>query len=383
MNRKIKIAYCLPSLYIPGGMERVLTIKANYFAEVLGYDISLILTDGKSEKPFYELSPKVNLVYLDVNFNELWNQPLYKKVGIYLMKQRIYRKRLKECLLDIRPDITVSMLRREINFINSIADGSIKIGEIHINKSNFRDFSEGGKVQWLKKLIAGVWMWQLNRQLRQLTKFVILTEEDRQNFSYLQNTTVIANPLPFYPDRVSDCMGKEVIAVGRYSYEKGFDRLIEAWRMVTAKHPDWNLRIFGGGNREEYLALKEKYQLNSLYVEGQTPDIVTQYSKSSILALPSRFEGFGMVIVEAMACGVPSVSFACPCGPRNIICDPKDGLLVENGNIAQLAEKICYLIENESIRREMGKQARMSAERFRIENIGKQWEQLFNQLLKQ
>ena len=116
MNKKIKIVYCLPSLYIPGGMERVLTIKANYFAEKLGYDIYIILTDGKGLEPFYALSPKVHLIHLDINFNELWNKPLYKKLFIYACKQRLYKKRLTKCLFEIRPDITVSMLRREINF---------------------------------------------------------------------------------------------------------------------------------------------------------------------------------------------------------------------------------------------------------------------------
>lgn len=383
MNKKIKIAYCLPSLYIPGGMERVLTIKANYFVDVLGYDIYLILTDGKNQKPFYDLSPKVNVVHLDVNFNELWDQPLHKKAWLYLTKQQVYKKRLRECLNDIKPDITVSMLRREINFINSIQDGSVKIGELHVNKSNYRNFHEEKGNRWLKEKMSDLWMWQLNRKIKQLKKFIILTEEDRLNFSYLNNTEVVYNPLPFYPTQVSDCTSKEVIAVGRYAYQKGFDLLIEAWRIVANQHPDWNLRIYGGGDRDEFIALKEKYNLNSLYLESQTQEIVQKYSESSIFVLSSRFEGFGMVIVEAMACGVPSVSFACPCGPRDIIRDGEDGLLVENGNIEQLAEKLCYLIEHDEIRKEMGKQARINVERFRMENIGKQWEALFNQLLKQ
>lgn len=381
MNRKIKLAYCLPSLYIPGGMERVLTIKANYFADVLGYDIYLILTDGKDTEPFYELSAKVNVIHLDVNFNELWDQPFYRKVGRYLSKQRIYKQRLRACLMELKPDITVSMLRREINFINSIDDGSIKIGELHVNKSNYRNLSEERGSRWVKQLMSNLWMWQLNRKIKQLRKFILLTEEDRLNFSYLHNTEVIYNPLPFYPDRQSDGSGKEVIAVGRYVYQKGFDLLIEAWRTVAARHPAWNLRIYGGGDKDEFVALKEKYGLESLHLEGQTQQIIEKYSESSLYVLSSRFEGFGMVLVEAMACGVPPVSFACPCGPRDIINDNVDGLLVEDGNLEQLAEKICYLIEHEEIRREMGRQARIGAERFRIEKIGQQWEQLFNQLL--
>ena len=364
-------------------MERVLTIKANYFTEELGYDIYIILTDGKNEVPFYSLSPKVHVIHLDINFNELWNKPLHKKALIYLKKQALYKKRLTKCLYEIRPDITVSMLRREINFINSIHDGSLKIGEIHINKSSFRDLSGEKGAGLIKKILSQVWMYQLNRKLKQLSKFIILTEEDRKNFSsYLNNTTVVYNPLPFYPDQTSDCTAREVIAVGRYADQKGFDLLIEAWKIVAAKHPDWNLRIYGGGDRTEYKALKDKYQLNTLYLEEQTQDIIKKYCESSIFVLSSRYEGFGMVITEAMACGVPPVSFTCPCGPRDIIQHEVDGLLVDNGDIKQLAENICYLIENDEIRKEMGRKARINSERFKIENISKEWERLFNQLLK-
>ena len=117
-----------------------------------------------------------------------------------------------------------------------------------------------------------------------------------------------------------------------------------------------------------------------LYLEEQTPDIIRNYCRSSIFVLSSRYEGFGMVITEAMSCGVPPVSFTCPCGPRDIIDDGKNGLLVENGNIEMLAEKICYLIENDEIRRKMGQQARIDVERFKIEQIAEQWKQLFESL---
>ncbi|WP_455591528.1 glycosyltransferase family 4 protein [Bacteroides sp.] len=382
-KQPIKIAYCLPSLYIPGGMERVLTIKANYFADTLGYDVTLILTDGKDKEPFYKLSPKVRIIQLDINFEALWNQPLRKKVLIYLQKQRIYKRKLKEALMFLRPDITVSMLRREINFITSIHDGSVKIGELHVNKDNYRDLNEEGKnTNTLKRILSAFWMWQLNRALRKLNRFVILTHEDRENWKYLNNTTVIPNPLPFFPEEKSDCDAKEVIAVGRYAYQKGFDLLIEAWRIVSEHHPDWNLRIYGGGDRSEFIRLKEKYNLTSLHLEEQTSNITEQYCKSSIFVLSSRYEGFGMVITEAMACGVPPVSFACPCGPRDIIRNGEDGFLVENGNVRQLAEKIIYLMEHEEERKTMGVRARANVERFRIERVAEQWKDLFESTIK-
>lgn len=379
----MKIAYCLPSLYIAGGMERVLSIKANYFAEVMKYEVVIILTDGKNKVPFYNLSPKVKIEQLDIDFEELWNEPFYKKAFVYLKKQRIYRKRLEKCLMTLKPDITISMLRREVNFINKIKDNSIKVGEIHINKSNFRKTKIVIGNYFISFILNKLWMWQLNKKLIRLNKFIILTNEDLLNWDYLQNTKVIPNPLSFFPSQISACNQKKVIAVGRYDYQKGYDLLLQAWQKIEKQHHDWVLQIYGSGERNEYQSLIHKYKLENVYLKEASNEIYDKFLESSIFVLSSRFEGFGLVITEAMSCGVPPVSFACPCGPKDIIKDGEDGLLVENGNIEQLAEKICYLIENEDVRKEMGRKARMNVERFKIENIAKQWDDLFKELLSQ
>jgi glycosyltransferase involved in cell wall biosynthesis len=379
----IKIAYCLPSLYISGGMERVLTIKANYFADILGYEIYIILTDGMDKQPYYPLSPKIHVINLNVNFNELWNKSFLQKALLYFSKQRAYKKKLKNCLFKIKPDITVSMLRREINFINSIQDGSIKVGEIHVNRNNFRDFKEDKKLKSIKNIVSRFWMQQLLRELHKLNKFITLSYEDKEKWIELNNVEVINNPLPFFPDKISDCSNKEVIAVGRYVYQKGFDLLIDAWEIISKKHPDWILKIYGDGDAKEYIDQINQLNIHkSCFLEHAVSNIIDKYTESSIFVLSSRYEGFGMVITEAMACGIPAVSFACPCGPKDIIKDSIDGLLVENGNIQELADKICYLIEHEDIRKEMGKQARIDVERFKIENIALQWKELFESLLQ-
>ena len=140
---KIHIAYCIPSLDHSGGMERVLTAKANYLADQLGYDVSIIITDDKGTKPYFPLSEKVHVVQLDVNIDSLWQYPIWKRFYLYKKKMRIYQRRLGKCLNLLKPDITISLLRREINFLNSIRDGSKKIGEIHINRAHYRTFEEG------------------------------------------------------------------------------------------------------------------------------------------------------------------------------------------------------------------------------------------------
>lgn len=299
-----------------------------------------------------------------------------------MAKQKLFKNKLNEYLCQIKPDITISLLRRDINFINKLTDGSIKLGEIHFNKSNYRDFSNSRLPSFIRTIVSKFWRIQLIRQLRQLKRFIVLSHEDAREWTELNNVEVIYNPLPFFPEQVSDGNRKQVIAVGRYVPQKGFDRLIPAWQLVARKHPDWVLRIYGDGMRTELQQLIDSQGItSSCILEPTVSNIVDKYCESSIFVLSSRFEGFGMVIIEAMACGVPPVSFTCPCGPRDIIDDGKDGLLVEDGNIEELAEKIAYLIENEETRKEMGRRARIDVERFKIENIAEQWKQLFESLL--
>ena len=173
-DKRYKIVYLTPALYMAGGVERVLTLKANYFAEHFGYDITIILTDGKGKPLFYPLSDKVNVINLDINFEELWTCSFLKKIFVYLKKQRLYKKRAREELLRLCPDITVSLLRREINFINDIKDGSRKIGELHVNRANYRNF-EQGDANFIKNLFAKFWMRSLVGKLKRLDRFVVLT----------------------------------------------------------------------------------------------------------------------------------------------------------------------------------------------------------------
>lgn len=379
---KKKIAYCTPSLYIPGGVERVLTTKANYFADVLDYDIYIILTDGKGKSPYYPLSPKIHVINLDINFEELWHCSFMKKSVLYLKKQRIYRKRLETVLFDIKPDITISLLRREINFITSIKDGSKKLGEIHVNKDHYRNF-ESNTTNVIKHCFSIIWQKQLINKLKRLEKFIVLTEDDKNSWNELQNIDIIPNPIAFVPKRQATTLEKQIISVGRFSFEKGFDMLIEAWKTVHARNPEWQLKIYGSGNKEHLPPLiKEANLENSIIAEDAVPDIYNAYLNSSIYVCSSRFEGFGMVLAEAMSCGIPCVSFDCPHGPRNIIRNKEDGILVENGNIPKLAQEICFLIENEQLRKKMGNRASQNIQRLNICKIALQWEHIFKSLME-
>ena len=377
-NRSLKIVYCTPALYMAGGVERVLTLKANYFAEHFGYDITIILTEGKDKPLFYPLSDKIKVINLDINFEELWTCSFVKKVFVYLSKQRFFKKRLTAELMRIRPDITVSLLRREINFINDIKDGSKKIGELHINRSNYRNFDKENS-NIFKSIFAKLWMRELISKLQQLCCLVVLTEKDKESWKELSNVEAIPNPLPFTTDSISSLSEKRVIAICRYSYEKGIDLLLQAWKKVEDETTEWRLDVYGDGERRPYESMIDNLSIdrNRCSLHGRIADVQQTYKDSSISVCSSRFEGFGLVIIEAMSCGLPVVSFDCPWGPGSIISDSQDGLLVENGNIDKLAETLIGLMGNEQLRIQMASQAVLNAQRFQLDRIALRWKSLF------
>lgn len=376
--KKLKIVYVTPALYMAGGVERVLTLKANYFAEHFGYDITIILTEGKDKPLFYPLSDKIKIINLNIGFEELWTCSFTKKVFVYLKKQRQFKKALTNELMQLRPDITISLLRREINFINDIKDGSRKIGELHINRANYRNFkTENADI--IKRLFAKRWSANLVSHLKKLDTLVVLTEKDREAWAELNNVVAIPDPLSFIPKSVSPLTEKRVVAIARYSHEKGIDLLLKAWAIAEKKTVDWRLDVFGDGDRAAYEQLIDKLKLerNRCQLHGRTNDVEQEYVNSSLFVLSSRFEGFGMVLTEAMACGLPVVSFDCPWGPRSIITNHEDGLLVENGDVLALAKSLSCLMNDATLRLSMSHKGQNNVQRFSIGQIALQWKNIF------
>ena len=376
-----RIVYCIPSLYMAGGVERVITLKANYFAEQFRYDVTIITTDGEDKEPFFSLSPKVKVINLGVHFEEMWHHHFFRRLSMYIPKERKYKKLLGIELNRIKPDVTISVLRREINFLTDLKDGSKKLGEIHINRAHFRNFSPN-RSNPIKKLFAKYWMHGLVGRLKKLDRFVVLTEYDRQAWQELPRVDVIPNPLPFYPQNILSIRKKRVVAVGRYFDEKGYDLLLQAWAIIEKVVDDWELDIYGDGNKSYYEKIADSLNLNSqrCRLNDSITDVQKEYLDSSLFVCTSRFEGFGMGIIEAMACGLPVVAFDCLWGPRSIITDSEDGLLVENGNIEKLADTILSLIRNPERISEMGEKARKNVQRFDIDLVAKKWERLFDSL---
>ena len=378
----MKIVYVVGGLLAPNGMSSVLSSKINYLAEHTDYELYMILTEKAGQEWFYKINPKVRWVNFDINFDELDRMPLYRKIFFYKIKLCKYKKMFTEYLMVIRPDITVSTVRREINFINDIQDGSKKIGEIHFNRTNYREFKKSWLPDVVNRFVTRKWVGGLLKELKRLDKFVVLSEEDYQNWPELTNKMVIPNSISYFPDFQSTCENKQVIAVGRYTWQKGFDLLIEVWKKVYDKYPDWTLNVYGSGERDSFERLAQELGITDVVnCHPATKNIYEKYRESSIFAFSSRYEGFGLVLAEAMSVGVPAVSFACPCGPSDIITDRVDGLLVEKENVVKFAEALCYLIENPLERKAYGQRAILKAKQFSQDKIMMKWIDLFNSCL--
>ena len=379
--RHYKIVFCTPALYSAGGVERVVSFKASYFAEQLGYDVTIIVTEGRGRDCYFPLSDKVKVINLELGFEELWRASFMKKVFLYLSKQRQYKRLLKAELMRIRPDFTISMLRREINFLTDIQDGSMKIGELHVNRANYRNF-EVNDTNLVKSLFAKFWMKSLVGKLRHLDRLVLLTDKGKSDWPELANVTVIPDPIPLQTEVVSQLKEKRVVTIGRYAYQKGYDLLLHIWSEVEKKFPDWSLSIYGMGNQSQYSQLMKNLGIDAqrCLLNGPVNDVSKIYGESSVFVLSSRFEGFGLVLAEAMSCGVPVVSFDSPYGPSDIITDGVDGFLIKDWNEKAFADKVCLLIEEADLRQRMGQAAIHSSQRFQPDRIILEWQKLFESL---
>lgn len=378
----MRIVYIVSAMHYPNGMAKVLTEKMNWLAEHTNHEIWMIETERADLPHYYPLHSNIKFVNFDLNFDTIYSQPFLKRILSYKNKEFKFKKMLSDFLIELKPDITISTLRREINFLHKIPDGSKKIGEIHFERSNYRIFQKSFLPSIINKLITLFWQKQLINKIKELDKFVVLTHEDYQQWGELKNIVVIPNFITEIPDNISTCENKQVLALGRYTEQKGFDLLINAWEIVEKKHLDWKLDIYGSGNWKYYQNLADSLGLSTILCHPVESDVATLYNNASIYVLSSRHEGFALVLFEAQSYGLPIVSFACPCGPKDII-NETNGILVENGNVRQLAEGIITLIEDEKRRKELGKMAISNVSRFHINGIMDKWVSLFNDVTKQ
>lgn len=376
----MKIIYCTHSTYNPGGMERVLLNKVTYLSQLPGWEVSVVTTDQHQRPPFYPFPEKVRMTDLDINYSDDNDKGAWKKIFGYLRKRKEHKRKLTALLQKEKPDIVVSLYPSESSFIPDIKDGSKKVLELHFCKFFRLQYGRKGLLGWIDKVRTR----QDERIVRRFDKFVVLTHEDRGYWGNLPNMEVIPNAAMHVSKSYSDVTNKRVIAVGRLDYQKGFDRLIEAWELIqrTGEWTDWRLDIFGQGEWKDMLQqmIDERGLQHSVRINKPTKQIGEEYVKSSLLVMSSHYEGFPMVMIEAMACGLPVVSFDYKCGPKDIIQHGINGLLVPEGDIKALANAMMEVMADEAYRRMLSQNARKVVDTYSEEAVMKQWIRLFTSI---
>lgn len=373
----MKILYCIAGTYNSGGMERVLANKANWLV-AQGYEVTIATTDQKGRRPFFSLDERIVCHDLGIGYEENNGKSFLNKLLQYPYKQYKHRKRLTALIEQIKPDITISMFCNDVSILPRIKDKSKKILEIHFSK--FKRIQYGRKGIWR---IADTYRNKLEeRQVKQFDRFIVLTEEDKKYWGDLANIEVIPNARTFNPEHTVPLDTKRVVAIGRFTYQKGFERLIEAWNMICRQHPEWHLDIVGDGEERTRLqTLIDSYEIgDSTTLCPPSNDMDAVYNNASIIALSSRYEGLPMILLEAQAYGLPIVTFDCKCGPSDVVTNGVDGYLVAEGDCNALSQKLSMVMDNENLRLQMGKEARKNSCRYSEENIMSKWDRLFNQL---
>ncbi|WP_321480787.1 glycosyltransferase family 4 protein [uncultured Bacteroides sp.] len=374
----MKLVYCIAGTYNSGGMERVLANKANYWVNN-GHEVVIVTTDQLGRKPFFFLDNRIDCYDLNVNYERNNGKSFLNKLFHYPFKWIAHRKKLSILLNKLKADIVISMFCNDASFITGIHDGSKKVLEIHF--SRLKRLQYGRKGMWL--LADSLRTWMDARTVGMFDQFVVLTHEDKKLWGNLSNIAVIPNAISSIPSEVASLEKKNVLAVGRYTHQKGFDYLISAWSYVHSVQPEWMLNIIGEGELEEQLQqqINGTHLQNVVHLVPSTNQIEKFYAQASILAMSSRYEGLPMVLLEGLSFGLPIVSFACKCGPLDIVSDGENGFLVPEGNIKKLSDKLILLMKNDELRKRMGEEARKKVACFTEANVMNAWTILFEKLL--
>jgi glycosyltransferase involved in cell wall biosynthesis len=344
-----------------GGAERVFATQANAWVE-RGWQVTLLTFDNGSEPPFYALDSRVEhrpLGLESASYNAL--RAVIANVG------RV--RRLRKAIHDSNPDVVLSAL----DTVNVLALSAL-IGS-HVPTVVKEDTDPG------QKGLGAPWK-QLRRALYpRADRIVVLSQEAKSYFpeAIARKTAILPNPIAIAPPGPArEKTGKTAIAIGRFVPDKGFNLLLDAFARIAARHPEWSLVIWGDGPlRAELEAQRARLGLEErVQFPGRTADPFSELRAADLFAMSSRREGFPMALGEAMACGLPAVSFDCPSGPRQLIRPGLDGVLVPDGDVPALAEAMSALMVDDAERARLAERAPDVLDRFGTAKIMAEWESL-------
>lgn len=358
----MNIIYVIEDYSENGGVERIVSDKANTLFAQYNHNVTVISVYLDNRKEQFKLNEGVNLIHLDVPFAKRTNNSLLRLLSrLYTIFIAIIR--LNKAIKGLHPDIiffTTTLGAILLPFCHTKAR---KIYESHLAR-NYNPFN---KLFFLTELRA--------------ERIICLTSGDAKEYKYAKRVDIIPNYISDVKSHVEDYSIKKAIAVGRLEYQKGFDILIDCWKEISKQHPDWQLDIYGEGSYKEEL----QQQIDSLQLGdkvklcGRNKNIIEVYPQYSLHLMTSRYEGLPMTLIEAQACGLPSVVFNFQYGASDIVSDGCNGLIIEQGNRKLFIEAAMKMMSSEELRKEYGNNAIETGKRYSKENIFRKWIQIINE----
>ena len=369
----MKIAFILRSVVLTGGIERVIIDKINWLAE-RGHYVMLITYEQGLHPMSFPLHPKVNHVDIECRYFTIYKHSLLLRPFLMFRMKQKFKKELRSLLA--KHGIEVVVMPHNISeFQYVIASMSSITSVVYESHSASTEFVRGGL---FNKLLNNICFFPM---LKKIKMVIALTKGDSMFWKrHCNHVQTVANPLSSYSDTLAECSKEDgrIIYVGRLHHVKRIDRLIQAFSMLADKYPFWPIDIFGDGEEKNRLQdmISDCGLTGRVIIHKPVSTIFEEYRRSQFLVLSSDSEGFSLVIVEAMACGIPVVSTDCPFGPREIVDDGKTGLL-SRLETEDLAAKMEWMMSHDLERQKMGIQARQDVSRFEKNKVMEEWEKAY------
>lgn len=372
----MKVLYVIGALWNSGGMERVLSVKANYLVSVLKYKVTILTMHQRNRPVFFPISPKIKL--LDLGYNDPPSAFFSIQRITDLLEHRRKKQNFRKIIRQEAPDIVVSLCGPFL-FQRDEKEFS-RILESHFSPDAREVMYKAKGLGILSKPLSAIFSFFTYQKIRKCVDIhVSLTDADASFWKTIaREALAISNPLTIeIPNRTATISSHRAISVARLDPLKGVDILIDAWQEVHKSFPDWKLDIFGSGELSQTLTeqIKNRNLNGCVFLRGTTNDIVKEYTNSSLFISSSRSEGFPLVIIESMACGLPVVATN-TCGAESILGKNYSGL-AKAGDIESLKRKICEALSNKTRMKEMSLFCRKKAEAYTLPSIMRQWDCLF------
>lgn len=386
-EKKIKIGFITPPISECGGVQRVLSVLVNHLAAE--YEILIISLNDHRKNPYYETDARIRIIYYDQYYHSKWRlvrrgiRAAAKKyrmvlpagVGAFAYYPRYMTRKIEKILQEEQCDCIIASTVHCAVLLGMIA-GKLKATRLigwHHN-SFYIYFQTPGQGYYIQSKLA-------EKALKRLDRLVTLTRHDAQEYKKYMgiDAQYIYNPLSIVCKEKSDVSKPTLLFVSRLKVrQKGIDLLLSIAEILFHQkgYNGWKLKIIGGGEEQEVRELISRYDLEEqIELLGEKEDVETYYKEASIFLSTSRWEGFGMVVTEAMECGLPVVSFKTD-GPSEIIIDGENGFLIDNYDLKQYADAVEKLMCDRDLRLKMSENAVERAKEFSPEEIVEQWKSL-------